>query len=183
MFSWVEYPSKDVRDAANKKMREESRMKEWGEAMKFVYGKRMVFGEIRADYGRESMMLHGCGRRTIMKAVMSVDEVIIQEMLDEWASAVRAHDLEAVLRHHSMDIVMYDVPEPLQARGIDAYRDTWNLYFNSEGSRLFELQEARIVAGDDVAFVHTLLLHHGAGAGGEAHDGSSEDRGRLGCRA
>ena len=44
VFSWVEYPSKDVRDAANKKMREDSRMKEWGEAMKFVDGKRMVFG-------------------------------------------------------------------------------------------------------------------------------------------
>jgi uncharacterized protein YbaA (DUF1428 family) len=44
VFSWVEYPSKKVRDAANKKMREDPRMKEWGEAMKFVDGKRMVFG-------------------------------------------------------------------------------------------------------------------------------------------
>jgi ketosteroid isomerase-like protein len=93
----------------------------------------------------------------MMKAVMSVDEVIIQAMLDEWARAVRAHDLEAILRHRSKDIIMFDVPEPLQARGIDAYRATWKLYFGSEGSRFFELHEARIVAGDDVAFVHALL--------------------------
>ncbi len=88
---------------------------------------------------------------------MSVDQVIIRRLLDEWASAVRAHDLDAVLRHRSKDIVMFDVPEPLQARGIDAYCDTWKLYFKSEGSRYFELHETRIVAGVDVAFVHSLL--------------------------
>ena len=43
VFSWVEYPSKEVRDAANKRMREDSRMKEMGEHMPFD-GKRMIFG-------------------------------------------------------------------------------------------------------------------------------------------
>ena len=44
VFSWVEYPSKEIRDAANKKMREDPRMKDMGESMKFVDGKRMIFG-------------------------------------------------------------------------------------------------------------------------------------------
>jgi uncharacterized protein YbaA (DUF1428 family) len=44
VFSWIEYPSKKVRDAASKKMREDPRMKEWSEAMAFVDGKRMVVG-------------------------------------------------------------------------------------------------------------------------------------------
>lgn len=75
----------------------------------------------------------------------------IQRMLADWAAAVRAHDLEAILRHRSADIVMFDVPMPLQSKGIDAYRDTWKLYFGDAGSRLFELLETRIVTADWVA--------------------------------
>jgi uncharacterized protein YbaA (DUF1428 family) len=44
VFSWVEYPSKEVRDAATKKMREDPRMKKLAEFMKFVDGERMIFG-------------------------------------------------------------------------------------------------------------------------------------------
>jgi uncharacterized protein YbaA (DUF1428 family) len=44
VFSWIEYPSKEIRDAAQKKMSEDPRMKELGEQMQFVDGKRMVFG-------------------------------------------------------------------------------------------------------------------------------------------
>ena len=43
VFSWIEYPSKTVRDAANKRMMEDPRMKEMGENMPFD-GKRMIYG-------------------------------------------------------------------------------------------------------------------------------------------
>ena len=43
VFSWLEYPSKSVRDAANKKIRSDPRMKEVGESMPFD-GQRMIFG-------------------------------------------------------------------------------------------------------------------------------------------
>lgn len=62
-------------------------------------------------------------------------------MLDAWAASVRAHDLEGAVRGRSAEIVIFDVPAPLQAKGIDAYRETWRLYFRDPGSRRFALQE------------------------------------------
>ena len=43
VFSWFEYPSKEVRDAANQKMRTDPRMKAMGANMPFD-GMRMIFG-------------------------------------------------------------------------------------------------------------------------------------------
>ena len=43
VFSWFEYPSKEVRDTANEKMRSDPRMKAMGASMPFD-GKRMIFG-------------------------------------------------------------------------------------------------------------------------------------------
>ncbi|MBQ0819712.1 DUF1428 domain-containing protein, partial [Microvirga sp. HBU67558] len=43
VFSWIEYPSKEIRDAANHKIMTDSRMQAMGEQMPFD-GKRMIFG-------------------------------------------------------------------------------------------------------------------------------------------
>jgi uncharacterized protein YbaA (DUF1428 family) len=43
VFGWMEYPSRQVRDAANEKMMSDPRMKDMGETMPFD-GKRMIFG-------------------------------------------------------------------------------------------------------------------------------------------
>lgn len=85
-------------------------------------------------------------------------EAEITALLDDWTAAVRAHDLDGAVRNRSPDIVMFDVPEPLQARGLVAYRDTWTLYFGDPGSRRFDLVDTRIVASGDIAWVQALLL-------------------------
>jgi uncharacterized protein YbaA (DUF1428 family) len=43
VFGWIEYPSRQARDAANEKMQNDPRMGDMGETMPFD-GKRMIFG-------------------------------------------------------------------------------------------------------------------------------------------
>jgi ketosteroid isomerase-like protein len=57
------------------------------------------------------------------------DQARIKTLLEDWAQAVRRHDLPAILAHHASDIVMFDLPPPLQCRGIEAYEQTWDLMF------------------------------------------------------
>jgi uncharacterized protein YbaA (DUF1428 family) len=47
VFSWIEYPSKEARDAANEKIRSDPRMREMGATMPFD-GKRMIWGGFAA---------------------------------------------------------------------------------------------------------------------------------------
>ena len=89
----------------------------------------------------------------------SANEAEIRTLVDNWAKAVRAKDMTRVLAHHTDDIVMFDVPMPLQAKGMEAYRKTWELFFaNSPGGPgSFDLAELQIAAGETVAYCHALL--------------------------
>jgi hypothetical protein len=57
----------------------------------------------------------------------NTDEIEIKALLEAWADAVRRHDLPAILARHEPDMVMFDLPPPLQCKGIDAYKGTWAL--------------------------------------------------------
>jgi uncharacterized protein (TIGR02246 family) len=87
------------------------------------------------------------------------DVVQIKRLIERWASAVHAGDMDAVLADHCDDIVMFDVPPPHEGvRGIDAYQDTWPPFFLWQAAGAsFEITSLEVVAGDDVAFAYALL--------------------------
>ena len=62
---------------------------------------------------------------------MADDATEIRDLIERWARAVHAGELDKVLADHADDIVMFDVPPPEEGvRGIDAYRDTWPPFFD-----------------------------------------------------
>ena len=87
-----------------------------------------------------------------------VSESEIRALIERWATAVHAGDLETVLADHTDDIQMFDVPPPNAVRGIEAYRETWPPFFEwQRREAVFEIVSLDVTAGDDVAFATALL--------------------------
>jgi len=96
------------------------------------------------------------------------DEATIRELVEKWASAVRARDLQGILANHSPDILMFDVPPPLASKGLEAYTKTWDLFFSwSDDPVIFDIKSMDITASSDVAFVAALMRCAGTEKSGE----------------
>lgn len=88
----------------------------------------------------------------------TTDEAVIRDVIESWAKAVRSKNIDGIVANHSPDILMFDVPPPIQFKGIDAYKKTWDLFFDwSRDDPAFDIQEMTITAGNDVAFVTALM--------------------------
>jgi ketosteroid isomerase-like protein len=82
----------------------------------------------------------------------------IKALIEAWAKAVRRHDFPGILAHHEQNIVMFDVPPPLQSRGMNEYKKTWDLFFKyHKPSQAFDIEELAITAGEDVAFAVAIM--------------------------
>jgi ketosteroid isomerase-like protein len=93
----------------------------------------------------------------------SQDEADIRVLIERWAEAVRRHDRTGILADHDSDIVMFDVPPPLQLRGMEEYSGSWDLFFGwHRPSDAFDVRALDIVAGGDVAFAVALMRCGGA---------------------
>jgi len=98
----------------------------------------------------------------------TTDEAVIRELVENWARAVRAKDLDGILANHSTEMLMFDVPPPVQSRGIEAYRKTWDLFFSwADDPVVFDIKDIDITAGTDVAFVAALMRCAGTEKNGE----------------
>jgi ketosteroid isomerase-like protein len=74
----------------------------------------------------------------------TTDEARIRGLIENWAKAVRAKDIDGIMANHAPDILLFDVPSPVQWRGAEAYRKSWETFFPwFQNSGVFELSELR----------------------------------------
>ena len=91
----------------------------------------------------------------------------VRDLIETWADAVRRKDYEGILRSHTADFVMFDVPPPFKSVGLDAYRKTWDVFYSWSSDRVrFEIQEMDVTAGADVAFAFASMRCEGPGSDG-----------------
>jgi ketosteroid isomerase-like protein len=107
----------------------------------------------------------------------------IKARLETWADAVRRHDIPGILADHEPDIVMFDVPPPLQSRGVDEYRKTWDLFFSyHQPGQAFDIEELAITAGEDVAFAVAIMRCGSGTSSGPPQEGGFLFRLTVGLR-
>ena len=83
----------------------------------------------------------------------------VQEVLDRWAKAFRAKDIDGIMAVYAAGdgVVAYDIVPPLQYRGKDAYRKNYVEFLDQyTGPIELELRDPHVVAGHDVAFIYSL---------------------------
>jgi ketosteroid isomerase-like protein len=94
------------------------------------------------------------------------DEARIRALIDDWAKALRAKDVDGVLAQFAADIVTFDLAPPLTSTGVDpnglqAWFSTW------KGPLGYQIRDLNLTAGDDAAFCHCLSRLSGTKVDGE----------------
>lgn len=102
----------------------------------------------------------------------------IRELIERWAKAVRAEDMDGVVADHTPDMLMFDVPPPNAVEGIGPYRETWPPFYDAfRGSGVFEIVRLDVTAGDRAAFATAAALRNKGRAGEEARPAPAPDGG------
>ena len=87
----------------------------------------------------------------------ATNEAEIRKLIDDQAKAVREKNIDGSMANYAPDIVSFDVVNPLQKIGLDAYRKRAEEWFSSfQGPIGYEIRYLNITTGDDVAFCHSL---------------------------
>jgi len=99
--------------------------------------------------------------------VSSSSDRQVRTVVDALVSAIRAKDVDAMMKHYATNAVAFDLQPPLQHRGATAIRKRATEWFASyEGPLGYEMRDLIIVADEQVAFCHSLNGSKGTRVGG-----------------
>lgn len=99
------------------------------------------------------------------------DEAQLRERLDKWTRALHAKNLDALMALYAPDTVTFDLMPPHQVKGADHYRKNFERWFAAmPGPIDYEIHDSRIVAGNNVAFCHSLSHVKATRSNGEKAD-------------
>ena len=99
------------------------------------------------------------------------DETQIRQLTDDWAEAVRAKDVNALMANYAPDVLSFDLVAPLQHTGAATARkqaEQWLATY--QGPIGCEMRDLSITASDEVAFSHCLNHITGTRTNGEKVD-------------
>lgn len=117
------------------------------------FARLAVLNERQKKFGRKGHAMIGEIRQTN-------DEVEIRALLEARAQSVHDRDADSALANSADDILVFDLPPPLQL-GAEQALDKGNLveWFDTwQGPIDWEMRDLRIAADGEVAFAHALYM-------------------------
>jgi uncharacterized protein (TIGR02246 family) len=101
----------------------------------------------------------------------AIDQAQLLKLLENWASAIRAKDIDARMSNYAPNVSLFDVVGPLEHFGRDSIRQRAAEWFSTfDGPLGFEMHDLRISSDGDVAFSHSLNHISGTKTDGEKLD-------------
>jgi PhnB protein len=99
----------------------------------------------------------------------AAEEAAVRRVVEDWAEAFRAKDIERVWSHYTSDVLSFDLAPPLQhgpelRKELEQWFETWR------GPLGYEIHDLIVEAGGDVAFAHSLNRMSGTRTSGEEAD-------------
>lgn len=97
---------------------------------------------------------------------MTASKNEIRALMDEWAAAFRAKDLERIMACYAPDVTAFDMLPPLRYKTADEYRKVWDMCLPMmTGPITLEMRDLVIEAGTETGFSHCLSHYVGKGDG------------------
>jgi PhnB protein len=85
------------------------------------------------------------------------DEGQVRGVIDSWVQALRAKDVDGLVKHYAADVRSFDIAPPLQSRGTDATRAGLKSWFQSwRGPIGYKVSDLDIVVSGDVMFCTSI---------------------------
>jgi uncharacterized protein (TIGR02246 family) len=99
------------------------------------------------------------------------DEAAIRALIDRFADAFRARDVDGVMAPFANEIVSFDIIPPLQTVGAETFVTHWQEFFAShEGPIHVEFPDVRIATSDDLAYSYCVHRIKGTLKNGQPTD-------------
>ena len=93
----------------------------------------------------------------------------VRAVIEKWAEATRQSRRDEILKHHSANLVIFDVLPPMKYESAESYRRSWDDWQpETQGEAIFNLENLTITTGSDVAFAHAFIR-----CGGTLPDGKT----------
>jgi ketosteroid isomerase-like protein len=86
-----------------------------------------------------------------------VTEALIRQRVEDWAKALRAKDIDAVMSLYAPNIISFDIGPPLRYAGANHKRRAWQEAFAAyAGPMAYEVRDLNVTSDGDLAFAHSL---------------------------